>query len=447
MKKIVIRAAIIVSVLLLIFQGFLMYRNHVSYIGVIHKDAQKIIKIRVDALGKSVVYNALKHPFYYFKQLEKNQDTIEDEVKIEKGFGLPANLVIYTIEGKKDPTLFSSFRIADAHSFKVYLKAQQFSNFRDLKTFQVASKNDDKISVAFHENQCVIVYNPTKENVDDIFTELLLDGKVMATNTPIFKKIKDANAHINYVSSTDELAINFSDGKIACIGNMLLPPDIDVTNMGGYPEFSNESSLKFYLNLKSSRHFEVFSFKEITVAPDSISKYLRGNIMLEFAGKTAQPDSIITYEYTDDFEKVEVIALHPKDVPEINLTLSANSKGLINYLQSASIVQGDKFTPELFPLYQFKIDTSATHLQLSSNLSKTMGSPTNSHSQVFGLQIDFVKLHEQQHFPFMETYIKEAVALKLEGKLKTKNRIAIEGEIQLRDENINAMTQFLFLGL
>ena len=124
MKKTVIRAAIVISVLLLIFKGFLMYRNYASYSNVIHKDAVNIVKIHVDGIVTSIAYNAIKNPNYYSKIPEKDKDTTEDKDSRGKGFGIPASIFLYTIKGKSASTIFTSFKISDANDFKDYLKRE-----------------------------------------------------------------------------------------------------------------------------------------------------------------------------------------------------------------------------------------------------------------------------------------------------------------------------------
>ena len=442
-KKVILRAAIFISVLLLIFQGVLAYRDYASYKGVLHQEVDNIVKIHVDAIGKSMFYNAIKHPIYYYGRYTKDRDTLDDKTS-GKGFGLPAHLFIYTIKGKKRSTLFSSFRISDAEDFEVYLKEQQFSDFQELNTLQIASRNNGKIMVAFSHKQCVVVYNPTHENVNDIFTDLLLEDKTLEDTEEIYKKLKNAAAHINYISLTNRLGINFKNGKAVFSGAIALASDFEVPAETDYPKFSEESSVQFFMNLKSSRSFEAIAIHDITIAPDSISPYYNGHLMLELAGTTQQKDTVVTYEYNDDFEKVGVKTFGIKDVPEINLILSAAPKNLLDYFKNASIVTGDKLNDKIFPLYQFKVDTTPNNFELSTNLSKAIASPQVTNNGVFGLEIDFEKLKAQNHFPILQDYLNEGRDLKLKGQLHNKNTIAIEGHLQLKLEDIHAMTQFIF---
>lgn len=444
MKKFLLRAAFVIIVLLLIFKGILMYRDYTSYQRVIHEDVDKVIKISVDAIGKSMAYNAMKHPIYYYHLRNRERDTIEDKKSPGKGFSLPANIFLYTIKGKNKTTFFTSFRISDTANFRAFLKTENFSEFHDFKNIQIASKNADKLSVAFNDDQCVIVYNPTKENVDDIFIDLLLNKKFLQEDASIYKQIKSADAHLSYLSSTDNLSVNFKDGKIKLSGFLSLPSGTEMPSEPALPEFSKESSMRFYLNLKTSEHFDSFTLNDITIEPDSISKYLHGHFMMEVAGITQQQDTIITYDYNDDFEKVAVSTLSAKEVPKINVNLSASSKHLLAYLENAGMVNEGRLNRKLLPLYQFKVDTTARGFQLSTNLSKKIKSKITDHKAVFGLDIDFVKLQQQQDFIWIQPYLKKAIDLKIKGELELENMISVAGELQLENEEINAMTQLIF---
>lgn len=442
-KKVLVRAAIFISVLLFIFQGILMYREYTSYQGVLHQQVDKVIKIRVDAIGESIFYNALKHPSYYYRNFTKDQDS-HDQDSSSKGFGLPANIFLYTINGKNASTLFSSFKISDANQFEAYLRTENFSGFQELNTLQFASKDDGKLVVAYNNKQCVVVYNPTREDVNDIFRDMLLDDKTLNTTQTIYRTLKDADAHINYLSPTDHLSINFKDGKAVFSGSLALGAEYEVSSEMNYPKFSEESSLKFFMNLKTSKHFEAITIQDITIVPDSILKYYNGHMLLELAGTTIQHDSIVTYEYNDDFEKVEVKTVSVKEVPEINLMLSANSKNFLSYLQHASIVNDNYLNANIVPLYQFKVDTTANTIQLSTHLSKIIRSDQTSYNGVFGLEIDFEKLKSQNHFSMINDYLNKTKILNLKGTLVNKTSMAIEGELQLKAQDINAMAQLIF---
>ena len=192
-KKIIKGAAIIIGVLLLILVGVLIYRNLTSYKHVIHKDADAIVKIRVDAIKRSVIWDAIKHPMYYYR-FQKDQDSIDDYLK-GKGFTIPANIFLYTIKGKNMSTVFTSFKITNTEDFKLFLRKEfKMKETSNIEGMRVAKTDDEKMLAAFTDDQCVLVYNPKKEPVDSIFKDILLDRKTLSDSDSLFNMVRDANS-------------------------------------------------------------------------------------------------------------------------------------------------------------------------------------------------------------------------------------------------------------
>lgn len=445
MKKVFIKAAIVISVLLLIFKGFLMFRNYTSYKNVIHKDANKIVKIHVDGIIKSMAYNAIKNPSYYYNNSKKDKDTIDEPDKKGKGFGIPANVFLYTIKGKSESTIFTSFKISNAKDFKDYLKNEHsIYDSHTLKSITVAKSKDENVLVAYNDKQCVIAYNPNKDMVDNVFTDVLSDHKTLRHDNTLFSKLKDTDAHISFIAHDDVATINFNDGAVVIKGNILLPEHIKIPTETTLPQFSDHSSVTFYMNMLSTKTQKKVTFKSFDIELDSINRYYKGSFALETAGSTTQIDSIVTYEYNDDFEKVEAYTLSEKQIPEITVQLSANSKGLMNYLENTNIINSGMLNKAAFPLYQVKIDTTAMGLQASTNLVKSLPTKRLSHTECFALNVDFEKLKEQNQFPIITPFLGNLIHLKLKGSTTSGSNLQVEGKVQLKNENINAIAQLIF---
>ena len=444
-RKILIRAAIIISVLLLIFKGVFMYRDYKSYTNAIHKNADKIIKVNIDGIGKTIAYNAIKHPIYYYKNSKSKKDTLEVKEKKDKGFSLPANVFLYTIKGKNATTVFTSFKISDKESFKNYLKNElKITEFKNLQTLIVATNKDNKLKIAFSDNQCVLVYNPSKENIDDVFIDILIENKTLKKGDVLVSKLKDTDEHIAYISGNDVLTLRFNDGEINLKGDFTLLEYLQIPNDKSYSKFSDDSSVKFYLNALMSKNSKPLIYKDITIESDSINSYYKGNFAIEMAKSTTQIDSVVTYEYNDDFEKVETLTASEKQVPEINIQLSGKPSKLYNYLESTSIINNGKLNKEIFPLYQIKIDTTKNGLYASTNFNKSPTQLEVTNPQVFVLDVDFKKLQDQNHFPIINTYLEKLLTLKIEGNLNTEKTLNVNGKMVLKDEKINSLIQLLF---
>ena len=444
LKTFLKRAAIGIVVLLLILVGFLMYRNVESYKNVIHKDADAIVKIRVDAIGRAIAWDALKKPSYYY-QKQKDNDSIDDEDTLGKGFEIPANIFLYTLKGKSATTMFTSFKISDGNDFREFLKSNlKVEDSYKINTIQVAKNKDGKVMVAYTDKQCVVVYNPKKESVDSVFEDILIKDNTLKSDDKLLSKVKDATSHLSYVSSDDLVSIHFMKGKANIEGYISMSEDITFPSQSLYPEFSEESSLKFYMNAISSKKNETIKFNDFEIETDSINNHYKGNFSMEIANATTQNDTVVTYEYNDDFEKVETRVASEKQVPEITFLISADIKRMLQYLRNVSIVENNMLNRELFPLYQVKIDSTSIGLRGSTNLNKPINMQTVSHDDVFGLDINFEKLRRQNHFPILNPYFEKLLILSVKGIKDSSKKTTIDGQLELKNEEILAISQLLF---
>ncbi len=443
-KKILKRAAIIISVLLLVFKGFLMYRDYASYQGIIHEKADNIIKIQVDGIAQSLLFNAIKNPSFYLNNKSDKEDDKKEDKKEDVGYAIPANIFLYTIKGQPITTLFTSFKISDKDHFKNHLiKQYKIEDFIDSDNFTVAKNNDNTIVIAFNNKQCIVAYNPSKANVKNVFLDLLVNNKTLEKADIKWDKIKSANSHINYITKNDDLEINFKAGKTTISGNFVLPVFLDVPRTLKSTTFSSDASVTLDLNLFSTLKNMTFKHKGINVNTDSIDTYYNGHLALEVLKATTQIDSVVTYDYNDDFEKVATVSAVTKQVPEINLQLSSNASKLYKYLESISIIKQGKLNKDVFPLYQVKLDATSTNsLIASTNLSHSLENNIKETSEIFALNIDFEKLQQQDHFPMINSYLKKLTTLQISGDSSKDEAIAVDGQINLKNKDINALAQF-----
>lgn len=421
-----------------------MYRNHISYQGTIHKNANQIIKIKVDKIASTIAFNAFKNPVYYYNDKESEKDSVIDKKEQNKGFNIPANIFLFTVKDKEETTLFSVLKINNKDNFKNYLINQfKIKNFSEKQNFTKATIKDQKINLAFNEDKCVIAFNPSKEKVEDIFTDLLVKNNTLISDDTFWQTIKNQNNHISYISTNlNQLGINFIDGEIDINGHFKQASHLVIpANKSNY-KFSDSSSVSMFLNLKSIKDYKSINIKNQVIDLDSLNTYYNGNFYAEISGKTSQTDSIITYTYNDDFEKVETLTAVKKEVPEININLNANSKEFVGYLKRISAIKNNKVNKDLFPLYQFQIYTLSQQILLSTNLQNSISKTHINNSNIFGLVVNFDKLKKQDLFPVINPYIKQLEVLKVTGRKDKDSIIKVEGRLLVKNKNINALVQF-----
>ncbi|MBL7558388.1 hypothetical protein JAO71_01125 [Olleya sp. YSTF-M6] len=444
-KKVIKRAAIIIIVLLLVFKGFLMFRDYKSYKDVIHENADQIVKIDIDGIGQSMLVNAITNSDFYL-QNKTEKDTIEEDGQDQgKGFNIPSNMFLYTIKNQPKTSVFSSLKISDSSDFKNFI-SQNFKivNFRSQANYVVSSNTSNTLQIAYNNKRCVLAYSDQPIDVNQVFQELLVEGKSLDSNGELWSKIKDADSHISYLTKDNNLDINFKSGQAQLNGNLVLPQFFDVPKTLSGTTFSEDASITFDLNLLSTINYVSFKHNNQDVDTDSLNTYYNGHLALEVAKATYQTDSVVSYEYNDDFEKVETVSAVQKQVPEINVQLSSQGQKLYNYLEKLTIIRQGKLSKRVFPLYQFKIDATDNGLYASTDLNKNYAPKNIKSSNVLDFNIDFEKLQQQNYFPLLNTYFDKLENLTITGVSNPDETIAIEGQIDLKDKNINALAQFIF---
>ncbi|MGY0035934.1 hypothetical protein [Pedobacter sp. NJ-S-72] len=109
-------------------------------------------------------------------------------------------------------------------------------------------------------------------------------------------------------------------------------------------------------------------FKNSLLEKDTLLKYYNGYAALELGDPVNQYQPVITYEYNDEFEKVERIQQQEVKVPDITLSLKGKAPALLNYLQKQSIISPDEqLNKDLFPLYEVYSNNNTGLLQLSTS--------------------------------------------------------------------------------
>src|SRR5690606_33662099 len=99
--------------------GYLVYRQKQSYQQYIPKNASTLFRVNVDALLRSIAWNAVLNPGYYFDSDKKKHKKSFDLG--DSGLHIPANIFFFTIE-PDDATFFSVFSIDDFDELQCYTK-------------------------------------------------------------------------------------------------------------------------------------------------------------------------------------------------------------------------------------------------------------------------------------------------------------------------------------
>ncbi|WP_029275361.1 hypothetical protein [Pedobacter borealis] len=444
MKRFLKITAAIIILLLIFFAGVFKYRRYVAEQTLIPKNATSLIKINIDELYKTLASNMLGNPSYYFKS-DFKKDTSNKPDKFNNGLEIPASLFFYTLQGKSG-IYFSRFELKNVNDFENAL--------RDLMHLEITKKTEG-INVAKSKLGNVVIYYNRKsaaislsvkvENIDRILMDILSQKNFVKVTESKYKYTAKSLQHIAFETALHQGYVNFDNGVVnfsdVVIANQIIP-----TNTQSNHQHNKDAIASLWLNadFKNVSH-RVFKTKNFSIEPDSVLKYYKGSVDFDWLSTIQQTDSIVTYDYNDDFEKVAKVSLQKRDVPQFSIAIHADANGLKNYLAKQKIINLDsnQVNKSAFPLYQVFVESDQQNVYFGTKKQMTSKNGSVPSPDFFYFFVNFEKLNKQSNMGQFNNYLKTYKTLQVTGKLIGGKQMQFDGNLVLMNKNINSLYQIL----
>lgn len=380
----IITAAAIVLLLLFCFIGWLEYRQYQSYKVPVPANIHRIARISTDAIIKRFIkesgFDLLRKDSSYKKRKAPKQET---------GIYLPANILLYDLQNAEAETMYFSIPLRNPDQFKAFAQARWQVAWRDSAGFALGMPARKKFAIACSEAYASFAIGNIRPAVFAQMMEIQQSPGRLKQMPALWQKIG---------SSADHICI--TDGKFLCSANFYnnqflikatIQPDAGFNIVAGTKirTTTGSSLATVVLNASPKRSWLKNAYKlgNYSLVTDSILKYYEGYADLHIGAALTQPDTIISYDYNEDFIMTEKKEIKAVSVPNVQLTLKA-SHGLLRYLQAAGFVTSDmRLNKELFPLYQVYVHTSPLYTSFSTTTRP--GYTTNSlQSSPYFLKMD-----------------------------------------------------------
>ncbi|SMC78407.1 hypothetical protein SAMN04488524_2781 [Pedobacter africanus] len=427
--------AAVILLLLAFVYGYLSLRQYTSYRHRIHADAALIIKVDADRLYRTLAADYLLNSSHYKGSKRPKRKT---------GLDIPANVFIYTVYSRSVQTYFCSLPVADTAELRVFLKKTLgITRFKNTGKYILGSSANGRLTVAFNDQTFAAAYSLKKENVQEILEELINGGNFLPETDPRIKKLKALTAHLAYVFEEYTGTGQFKAGHFHMQGDFNFKGLQVQGKVFTHRVFDKDAVLKLWLDAKPvvSQQLAPVQVKTHTIYPDSLLKYSNGYFDAELSKPVNHADTLITYEYNDNFEKVAVTRPRIVRVPGINSMLSARPTGLMHQLVSQGILNGAKVDPQLFPLYPVYTKHRPSAFLLSTNENAAFSGLKIQTPYFFYLEADFSKIREQEQFPLVETYIKTFGKLEVKALNVKPGLQHFEMDLYFRLKQVNALGQ------
>ncbi|KAG1647941.1 hypothetical protein GQR58_030216 [Nymphon striatum] len=265
-----------------------------------------------------------------YTDYEYDEDYNYKEIEKTKTETIPDFIFMFTSEQEKLFKNLMRIGIYDVSEFERFIKKEldkktlKIQDAED-KSYRFALIKDLKTQLAWNEEKLIVTtsFNSSFEKAKQVYLDILVHAKTIKdSDHELLKALKNEASHITYADAKSTMNLDFNDGIAYLKG---------ITNDEAAEKYPNEVAVA--MNSDAS-----LSLK--------LADRTNGFFSIEVHGKTTQQDTIVTYEYDDNFEKIETKTLQEKEVPKINIKLGAENESLKTYLSEIEALdKNNVFTP------------------------------------------------------------------------------------------------------
>lgn len=343
----------ILTLLILLLLGlfltyFFRYKTEPCICNAIPKDASAVLLMNTRNAEKYILHDILTHPFSYLgKENKVEQDTLtESELKLKdkstspitECIAIPGHILVYRLSTGDEEWRSSEIGIKDATKLFDLLRSNGFieNTLGETRVFQRSGQN-----IIINDDLLQFSYKPSGSITSNLASK---NGEYLSEGDALFDAVGEEDSDILYADNEGQIIrVNFDAGEIIIDGQYAMDVLKSISHVSAEDDISNLSArldfdqLDDILRMEWTEEFSNFTKLEI----DSLQKYWDGSIHGSLQRFSASSDTITTYEYDDDFNKVEVKKVKEAVIPEFTFNLGIGQEGLSYLKREKAIVQQD----------------------------------------------------------------------------------------------------------
>ncbi len=376
MKKKILYTLIGLAVLLLLAY-LLRYNQSQVFKNRVPKSATAVVNVHLRQIENDLLFDFLAHPITYLKSRPREKDSIKkNKFPFISGVEIPENVLFFSNKTTYKNHWFSTvFNLKDKEKFTHFFLREKFIKTK-VKTTEFYSKGN--LVLAIQGNKLVHViksrdFGSIEDDISEIVTAIFNETEFSPPASELLKPILTTKSDISFSSKEHGfLEANFKEGLFEITGN--LASDFFMSNtspemIGNPVSFFTAKINKDNLKFKEFVDRGKIKFDEIThLSLDSIVNKWDGQLYLNLASIENTTDTIVTYEFDDDFNKVKKIATQEKVIPALDIKLGKEKPSdLSDYFWRKNAIQvhdGDTLFTTI-PVYKFIAVNTKDNLELS----------------------------------------------------------------------------------
>ena len=350
---------------------FLRYKRALVFEDKVPKPATEVIHVNLRQIEHHILVDAIKNPlkFIDFKLPTKKKDSL----LLKKIISIPRNLFFYTNDAQFNGIWISSFiKIKKQEKLSAYLIRDGFVKSNDEDDVTLFNKKN--VALAIKDKQLIVAFKENKEaTISAVAIEVFNENMFLSETSDVLKSIVNSKSDISYAAVKDNFVeANFKNGLFEVLGTLhsdvfltLKDSDFSKNSLGYISTKINKEHKLFKALIIEENRRKFNNFTKLSI--DSIISKWSGNFALNLKVINSKKDTIVTYDYDDDFNKIEKIAVQELTVPEFDFSFDADSNlfGYLSNKNAIQVIESDTVFTSM-PLYKLYASTTATALNIAT---------------------------------------------------------------------------------
>ncbi len=365
----------------LLFTYVFRYKLKPCLCDIIPHDAKAVVYLNLRNIEQHFLHDFIYNPSSYLKRNKISKDTLVQDVvprrkvKIGECIEIPKGLILYSTDEKKEIWRSSWLELK---SKETLLKLLEELGFRSDKSGGLETFKRRGFLVVFNNEKVRLEYNGGRDSIKEESVEE--ENKFLSTRDSLFEAINESSNDILYVDNAGQyIALNFETGSVFINGIY----DIDILGksteineskaLGQLSAKLNPEKLSLLLDNEVNKKFSDF----VKLNMDSLLINWDGSLNIVLNDFKTIADTITTYEYDDDFNKVEIEKIEEMRVPDFNVRMGMSKQGTQYMWDKKAIVEENRDTVlAIFPLVRTLCQSSDSFLDLYTSYKDVSLNPS-----------------------------------------------------------------------
>ncbi|RKF04889.1 hypothetical protein C8N26_0283 [Tenacibaculum lutimaris] len=422
--------------------GFFRYNPTVIYAEKVPVSAETVIYINLREIEYNILTSFLKYPFSQLDFKKQSAAKKEEQRSLLDEIEIPSSVFLYTNQQEFKGFLISS-KISVKNNFAEVLKEK---GFKEEKSDGVIIYDKQQITCVVSDKEAQVIYKVNKnDKVSHELIKALNKRDYFSEDAEIFAKSKKHKSPITFTTAkgdffkvlVDKGQLNI-DGQLNEANDIFLPfkTGFDTNGIAIISGKLNTKKLTKILPENTSEKFRKFT----TLSLDSIAAKWNGTMDFQLSSFVEKSDTIITYEYDDDFNKVAKKEIQNSITP--NIIFNLEGEGLCEYLYKKEVIKqvGGNEVLTLIPLFTTYSFCDKDKLQISSQKQPVLNEMKKLEDKFyFSFNVAQYQAKDRGIYSFKNKYLDKVEVL----QLSVANNNQLKGTIKLNNTSKNFFLQVL----